>query len=641
MLCCVSDAPLPAQNYFPIYSNLAEALRCARQRNNVVTIWADALCINQDDKKEKSWQLKLMVSIYTLATSVLAWIGPSVRDQQDLATVQMIKGAIETARKVWDMAQNIAGTLNLALNDHWLEVCFAVAHASSTDSGSEQQLETVAKKVARLVEKLRPTVLLNGIMQEGLAGVRALSLVENFSRVWILQETGRARILTFQYGTISIPCEPVFLALSLANYYRNSKDMPEMRGQLRGFDTRFLSCLTARTECSKGRSVTLKDVFEVVYFTSPPGHQAKDPRDQIYARLGLASDRDKIEPDYALPVGHVYANAARFLLAAGFVDPLITFKPYAHMRGDYGESLPSWAYDWSQKGLDYFIKYRACASSVPTVQFIPYSEPKAKSEIVRFKQALTLTGVSLGKIAQVGRRFHKFVSEAGLSETAVATGGMLSETGTISQGTKRKLIASIGAAHQSFGLGAQNLEKLFGNHEYPVASFWCWWTNWVLHLHQLVANVDINEELRTQSIQELLFRETSRQQTLDPTTNFAALMDLNELLEVLFEPQRSWNWMSVTPSSLTSFGIELMEYLFRAAWGMRPAVLETRRLGYFPEDTMPQDEVVIFCGVKAPLVIREISRGGAFEIIGPAHVCGAMEGQLMSVGLPERTCVLV
>jgi hypothetical protein len=38
-------------------------------------IWIDAVCINQDDSKEKSWQVRMMKEIYLNAKSSIGWLG--------------------------------------------------------------------------------------------------------------------------------------------------------------------------------------------------------------------------------------------------------------------------------------------------------------------------------------------------------------------------------------------------------------------------------------------------------------------------------------------------------------------------------------------------------------------------------------
>jgi hypothetical protein len=45
-----------------------------------MTIWVDAVCINQQDLKEKERQLKLMADIYSLARQVYIWLGEGTHE---------------------------------------------------------------------------------------------------------------------------------------------------------------------------------------------------------------------------------------------------------------------------------------------------------------------------------------------------------------------------------------------------------------------------------------------------------------------------------------------------------------------------------------------------------------------------------
>jgi Heterokaryon incompatibility protein (HET) len=58
-----------------ISQNLKNALRAVRSPNEDLFIWADALCINQNDKEEKSSQIQRMAEIYTKAKCVCVWLG--------------------------------------------------------------------------------------------------------------------------------------------------------------------------------------------------------------------------------------------------------------------------------------------------------------------------------------------------------------------------------------------------------------------------------------------------------------------------------------------------------------------------------------------------------------------------------------
>jgi len=58
-----------------ITQNLKHALRAVRSPNEDLFVWADALCINQNDMEEKSSQIQRMAEIYTKAKCVCVWLG--------------------------------------------------------------------------------------------------------------------------------------------------------------------------------------------------------------------------------------------------------------------------------------------------------------------------------------------------------------------------------------------------------------------------------------------------------------------------------------------------------------------------------------------------------------------------------------
>ncbi|KAH6672306.1 hypothetical protein B0J14DRAFT_70569 [Halenospora varia] len=55
--------------------SLYSALLLLRDTEESVNIWADAICINQDDNKEKALQIRLLPKVFQLATSVIAYLG--------------------------------------------------------------------------------------------------------------------------------------------------------------------------------------------------------------------------------------------------------------------------------------------------------------------------------------------------------------------------------------------------------------------------------------------------------------------------------------------------------------------------------------------------------------------------------------
>jgi hypothetical protein len=82
-------------NNVPISRNLYDTLR-AMQRVAVgdVRVWADAICICQEDLVERSAQILLMREIYHTATEVRIWLGlGSENGTRCLQFIQSLTGA--------------------------------------------------------------------------------------------------------------------------------------------------------------------------------------------------------------------------------------------------------------------------------------------------------------------------------------------------------------------------------------------------------------------------------------------------------------------------------------------------------------------------------------------------------------------
>ena len=58
-----------------IPANLVAGLRRLRRPLSTRRLWADSICINQDDDEERSQQVRIMGRIYRAATTVLVWLG--------------------------------------------------------------------------------------------------------------------------------------------------------------------------------------------------------------------------------------------------------------------------------------------------------------------------------------------------------------------------------------------------------------------------------------------------------------------------------------------------------------------------------------------------------------------------------------
>lgn len=69
---------------FGVTENLYVALQHLRLLDRSRILWVDAICINQDDQREREAQVAIMCEIYSGASRVLVWLGPAAEDS-DLA----------------------------------------------------------------------------------------------------------------------------------------------------------------------------------------------------------------------------------------------------------------------------------------------------------------------------------------------------------------------------------------------------------------------------------------------------------------------------------------------------------------------------------------------------------------------------
>jgi hypothetical protein len=92
-----------------ITPNCFDALYVLRKRYGRLSIWVDAICINQQDDDEKSAQVSLMEDIYSWAENVYVWLGRATLES-DAAIKYFtiapkhhgcVRGADVSARSFW------------------------------------------------------------------------------------------------------------------------------------------------------------------------------------------------------------------------------------------------------------------------------------------------------------------------------------------------------------------------------------------------------------------------------------------------------------------------------------------------------------------------------------------------------------
>ncbi|KAK3366187.1 heterokaryon incompatibility protein-domain-containing protein [Lasiosphaeria ovina] len=146
-----------------ITTNLRAALLRVRKPDQPRTLWADSICINQEDVEERFQQVSLMAQIYTKAETVLAHVGDDDGGHAPAAS--------SLITEIGTMIQNTLATLDYSHN------CFPFP-------GKEQHKSILADK--------------------RLDSLKALTTTPWFGRGWVVQEVGLAKEAVILWGSAEI-----------------------------------------------------------------------------------------------------------------------------------------------------------------------------------------------------------------------------------------------------------------------------------------------------------------------------------------------------------------------------------------------------------------------------------------------------
>jgi hypothetical protein len=93
-----------------IQTSLHDALRTFRSRTEQRALWADAVCINQEDHSEKGYQVRMMGEIFQKASRALCWLG---RDDQRIAKscFELVEEAARRLSQQWQEGWTFENTM--------------------------------------------------------------------------------------------------------------------------------------------------------------------------------------------------------------------------------------------------------------------------------------------------------------------------------------------------------------------------------------------------------------------------------------------------------------------------------------------------------------------------------------------------
>ncbi|KAJ4153114.1 hypothetical protein LMH87_009619 [Akanthomyces muscarius] len=313
----------------PVSSNLHYALmQVCNTRSRNKWLWVDALCINFDDLNERNWQVANMHRIFASADFVYFSIGPADDDSDRLFDFLVPWGKEAAAADMYPGE----GALDHAPLEPY----------STTKTG----------KFIRLLTKT------TDIYDKGLHdAIAALARRPHWNRCWIMQELMLAKggiLLCGQKVMRLHHFHAIMLALTRVAEWRGgqprlgdgytfspsaaNESMLGIDAHIRGPrpDATLHFFLTSRAR-----------IYDTVTW-SGPFYESRDPRDIIFAFLGVASDRDHlgIVIDYSIAIRDVYTAATLAMFQSDPRQPILELSSFPKDI----RYLPTWVPDWSRIG---------------------------------------------------------------------------------------------------------------------------------------------------------------------------------------------------------------------------------------------------------------------------------------------------
>ncbi|KAI0405808.1 hypothetical protein F4802DRAFT_560770 [Xylaria palmicola] len=334
-----------------------------------IRLWIDALCINQNDTRERAQQVSIMRSIYVAAWQVVVWLGPATE------------------------ATYLAYT---ALS--WL--------ARAIGSGDKLREFAAEHGIPHTVYDAAPVILDPYTLpwrDAVFSALRSFFARDYWHRLWILQELAMAKVdAPVLWGSHAMPLREIWIACEAIRESEGTilEDMTisgddidhhtstltvdrrlEQRHTTPGQQWKHLIHIKHLRE-NKGHGV----VFAVPSFELTRQAEASDNRDKVYGILGIPGvgqlvtmppnyDVDMTDPDYPKHLAQVYTDFTRKVIMNDGLDIIrLVHSPvepvmlswfngdnplwlrrlarprYKEVANACTHNLPSWAVCWICKG---------------------------------------------------------------------------------------------------------------------------------------------------------------------------------------------------------------------------------------------------------------------------------------------------
>ncbi|KAK6067534.1 arylsulfatase [Seiridium cupressi] len=289
-----------------IQGNLYGALEHMRSDTHPLLLWADAICINQDDERERGHQVTLMNMIYTRAARVIIWLGQKdqiARSFWDHTTCHVAPDSAKKATE-FDIFQEVPSQAR-ALEDQddmWKQLVCIYLDGVVPENEEQTFHAQESRYKYRGPELTEPDSGIDSSLHAAYKSRFWLSIADLFKkdwfwRVWVLQEAFLAQSAVVCWGQVEIDWRWVGLAASiLRTSYQNICDHMGIGGVYNAYHM-------FRMSRSSDLPSPPASMTQLLRLTRQLG--VTDPRDRLYGLLGIkTTDNDPEHDSLFMPVDY-------------------------------------------------------------------------------------------------------------------------------------------------------------------------------------------------------------------------------------------------------------------------------------------------------------------------------------------------
>ncbi|GJC97750.1 heterokaryon incompatibility protein [Colletotrichum higginsianum] len=528
--------------------SLHSALLHLRQPACETYLWADALCINQEDILERNQQVRMMGDIYAAASSTAIWLG------EESCEVKMAVGWLRRFAVAWDSLESDPGFITRNQAEGILQEAFG------------KKSEAAFQHIWALLN--RPW----------------------FARKWVIQELVKSQRPILVVGRVALPWAMLADWLNFVEWCPNVKELfmrfcptpLEAGAKVLGL-TLLRASLLMRCAVPE-KKLLLFLIVRTLEF------RCADPRDHIFAMVGIASDADRFDLiDYGSPMEKVCRQLAYSCVSDSMSLKLLWSLVYlAPLKSRVRSWLPN---------IERVLEDRDGSILASQFSVQQYKDYNASGDTV----------------------LQAHLDDGG--DTLRIRGRLVDKVRHLGSDNR-----SLGDARIVENMFNGNLQLIQNNIQTMLRRRWQWLEE-CLAIAKTSSTTNAEEAFQNALLGDSLINKEVPQSLAVVKSEFSTQI---HLYKVMAYENDFISWLSAIIASMSLESSHVLESMILEKLHRRFGRTENGRIGWLPPIAEEGDFICVFDGMELPYAIRPAS-DGRYLLLGECIILGLMSGEAVGI----------